>query len=546
MKLKKEEQILDEDFRKDVIEEILDEENQIRKMREKKRYDVYKDGTRKYVIERLEKEYSNADTLQDAIHRTANLSILRKIIDKKSVVYKDGVIREVNSEQGKEEKQEQLDSFTDLLNINSAMKKVNRYLENHKNCDVYITPYDCPMTGYKKIRLQVLPPYLYDVIEDAENPEIPRVYVFSYMPSVEQKTYSKGHGQSGSRSHQRETNSFRGGDSKDQIIADSPADFGKNEMRFVWWSNNFHFTTNGKGEILNDTSDEELIIENPIGRVPFVNFSKDRDGQFWAIGGDDLIEGSILINHLLTDLYFIAKYQGFGIFYLIGKGLPKDFKIGPTDAVLLEQQEGDPDAQIGFATSSPPLESHMKMIEQYMAMLLSTNNLEPGTVSGELSATSASSGIQEMIRQSELVDDIEDQRELYRDQEPHIYDIIFLWQNLLFESGELDKKFADIGMVDIDDFDYSLKFPSPKRFMTDKEKLEIIEKRLDLGLDTKIDAIMRDNPDLTEEQAREKLAQILAEKLERQREFINGQIIQKDEEENENTKEENNQEEEQE
>jgi hypothetical protein len=57
---------------------------------------------------------------------------------------------------------------------------------------------------------------------------------------------------------------------------------------------------------------------------------------------------------------------------------------------------------------------------------------------------------------------------------------------------------------------------------------------------------MRDNPDLTEEQAREKLAQILAEKLERQREFMNGQIIQKDEEENEETEEENNQEEEQE
>lgn len=60
-----------------------------------------------------------------------------------------------------------------------------------------------------------------------------------------------------------------------------------------------------------------------------------------------------------------------------------------------------------------------------------------------------------------------------------------------------------------------VKFLPFQEFMTDEQKLIIIEKRKDLGLDTMVDTLMRDNPDLSKQQAEEKLKEILKEKIEK-------------------------------
>jgi hypothetical protein len=515
MKLINEEQLLDENFRKLVLKEINGEENKERKKEARIRYDIFKDGTRKYVVERMKEELT-AETFREVKHRTANISILRKIVDKKSMVYRHGALREANEHPKQDEYQAALDFYSDELNHNTKMKKVNKYLELQKNCAYFVAPYLNTKTGKHNLRSQVLSPYAYDVIPDAQNPEIPRVYVFSYFSPNSTPSRASEPNQSGMRPEEQRKNAvlnFRQGDGVDQIIADSPAD--QNEgMNYIWWSDTYHFTTNSKGEVLPGMQDETLL--NPIGKMPIVNFAKDQDASFWAIGGDDLVSGAILINQLLTDMYFIAKLQGQGIFYLIGPKVPKTLKVGPSDAILMEVKEGDPPVQVGFASSSPPLGDHMSMIEQYVALLLSTNNLEPGTVRGELSATTAASGIQEIIRMSENIDDIEDQREVYRDTEPEIFDIVVKWHNLYLDRGVLAEDNAELGSIP-EDAEFSLKFPAPVMFQTEKEKLEVIDKRRSLNLDSMIDSVMRDNTDLSREDAEAKLLQILEDKLKIQR-----------------------------
>ena len=44
--------------------------------------------------------------------------------------------------------------------------------------------------------------------------------------------------------------------------------------------------------------------------------------------------------------------------------------------------------------------------------------------------------------------------------------------------------------------------------MTEKEKLEVMQMRKDLGLDTEKDLLKKDNPDLTDEEIDAKLQQI--------------------------------------
>jgi len=296
----------------------------------------------------------------------------------------------------------------------------------------------------------------------------------------------------------------------DQTIADAPDDFGTENNEYVWWSNKYHFTTDEKGEIL--SGKQEADYSNPIGMLPFFNFSEDQDGQFWAVGGEDIIDASVLLNVLLTDLFYIAKYQGMGIGYLFGKGVPKNMRVGPTSFITLDVGQDDPTPQMGFATSNPPLEAHLKMIETYLAFILSTNNLEPGSVQGTLSASNAASGVQEIVKKAENIDDVAEQREIYRDGEPVLFKILAKWHNLYLGKKLLTKKLTELGAID-EDMELNIKFADAQPFMTEDQKLEAIKKRKEIGLDSMVDSIMRDNPDLKREDAEEKLKKILEEKL---------------------------------
>lgn len=516
MRLKDENQILDEAFRRQVINEIEGPENQARKNEAKKRYDIFKDQTKKYVIQEMQEESEDKSVVAEIKNRAANVSFLRKIIDKKAVLYSPGVRREVP---GDELGQGQVDLLVDMTNLNSVMKKANKYSELFKNALVNPTIYEDKSTGFWRYGIKVLAPYSYDVIEDADFPENARIVIFSYFTSnTSPYNYAAPH-QAGVRGVGTSSVDFTIGDQINQTIADSPGDEAYPIKHYVWWSNQYHLTTNDKGQIISDRSPEGLL--NPIGRLPFVDFSTDKDGHYWALGGSDLVDGSILLNVLLTDLYYIAKYQGMGTGYMFGKGVPKNVKVGPSSFLTLEMKEGDPVPQIGYATSSPPIGDHLALIEQYVSFLLATNNLEPGTVSGQLSAGSAASGIQEMIKRSEITEDLEDQKEIYRDNEPALIKILIKWHNLLLDRGVLDPDFAQIGRVN-EYLKINLKFNEAAPFMTELEKLGIIEKRLDLGLDSMIDAIMKDNPELSEEDAVEKARKVLEARLQQSRESLLG------------------------
>jgi hypothetical protein len=64
--------------------------------------------------------------------------------------------------------------------------------------------------------------------------------------------------------------------------------------------------------------------------------------------------------------------------------------------------------------------------------------------------------------------------------------------------------------------------------VSDAETLANIEKRLELGLLTKSEALLMLNPNLSDEEVEEKLAEIEAEKADNVRRFLGGGISQAD------------------
>lgn len=506
-------QILDKNFREMVIKEITGDENRDRKQRELRKHEVYRDKTKKWVLEALAKEGLKLQTLRQMENRASNISICRKIVNKLARCYVGGVQRSIDGEQN----QAAVDELERLLEVNQKMDKADKYRRLFYNTAIQVVPEitttELDEAIKHKLKLRVFPPWNYDVIEDANDREVPKVYIlteFTERFNTLQRFVRSG---TDGREARGLVPNFQVGDQKEQVIADNPEDLGSEQRQFIWWSETYHFTTNEKGEVIENLSPEDLL--NPIARLPFVNIAEDQDGEFWAQGGEDLVDGSILINQLLTDMLSLAYIQGWGQGVASGKNLPKVLEGGPHNWLVFDiEHEGDPTPRVEYVSANPPLDSWMRMIEQYVALLLSTNNLSPSNIAGKLDASQFPSGISLLIEKSEATDSIEDAQKDFINAEKDLWDIIRRWQNLFFDAGALAPEFEQAGKIE-EGPDVLVKFSDSKPILTEEQKLEMLKVRKELGINTEIELLQIDNPDLSDEEAEAKLLKIREEKLQK-------------------------------
>jgi len=480
IKLIKQEQLLEKDFRKIVIDELQSKENTDRKAEANRRYEVYKDKTVKWVVKKLHDEGLEEKTISLMKNRATNISICRKIIDKKSQTYLGSVQRE-SSIESKIAGTPQIALLEDALEFNENSKKSDRWLELFKNTATQIVPVinqrmsDMVGSPQYDLKMKVFSPAQYDVLPFAANCEEAGCVILSEFT---------------------ETNSAQ--DKKNQ--------------EFIWWSDKYHFTTDSNGDYIQAKS--PIDKRNPINLLPFAFASEDQNGSFWADGGQDLVDAAILVNTLLTDINSIAYMQGWGQIVITGgEGLPKQFTVGPHNALVMTyDKDKEPEPKVSVVSPTPPIEAWLKLIEQYVALVLSTNNLSPSNISIKLDPANFPSGVAMMIEQSQSTESVIDKQAYYRDIERNLWEIIFAWQNLYYQQSKLTKQFSMIGPIP-EGTEVKIKFEFSKAPISEKEKLENIKIRKELGINEEIDLIMIDNPDLNHEEAEEKLLRIKKEKL---------------------------------
>lgn len=511
----KEDDILDLRKRKLIIDEIRGPENQRRRDEAFKRYQCHKDQTSYYVLDQLKKQFSEATVVQMS-YAISNISIVRKVVSKLARVYSNGVERKLESDDDTKSVQE----IARVLNLNSQMKKTNRYLKLFKNTLFYVAPKR--IGGEDKapiytIKPYPMAPYLYDVIENPDDREVPMVVVLSNYRIQGQTTFSTSPMTEG-RSSQTAVTIVPKNDGKDQAIADHPQDAEADQDRYIWWSDKHHFTTDCEGRIINSATEDGVETgKNPIEELPFVNIAEDQDGSFWALGGDDLIDGAIHVNCMMSHNEHIGVTQGYGQLVMKGKNLPKYLNVGPNTAIKLEwDKDEDPEPSFEFVSSNPPLADLRSNVEMYLALLLTTNNLSTNGVASSLNGSGGGfpSAIAMIIDKAESMEDVNDQQQIFMDAEPRIFEKIRLWSENLKASKQLDPKLNEIPIPK--SFDkLQNRFGAPKPLETDKERLEVIKSRKELKLITHVQAIMQDNPGMTEDEAKKQLLKVMAEENEK-------------------------------
>lgn len=516
MKIISEEQILQQGFRKDVISEMIDGiENISRKNSDLRKHEIYRDQNRKWVIEALHNEGFKHSTLAQMENRASNISIARKIVNKLAQTYIGGVERFVDDKASLES----IGLLADELDVDTVFKKSDRYRQLLKNTMLQAVPVR-KESGLWNIILKVLASWEYDIIEDGLDNEKAKVVILTDFPERHRFHHAhhgelagsqgfRSHGHTQGETHHGGSDFFKHGDRKQQIIADSPGDKGieDDKRTFIWWSDHFHFTTNSKGIIV-DAPDKNI---NPIGMMPFIDLHGDQDGNYWAMGGEDVIEGSIGINKKITDRNFIEFTQGWGQLVIAAKDVPKLLKGGPDNAFVFDVQPDDPTPTVFYATSNPNLEAWNNGIKMDLALLLSTNDLSPRNISANLdSAGNFPSGISLIIEQSEVIADVQDVQKLYQDKEPIFWEILRRWHGLFADKNLLVPNLQSIPVYA--DSNVKVKFHTSKLPVSEKEKLEVLRLRKDLGLSNLTDLIKMDNPDLSPEEAEAKAKAIMAEK----------------------------------
>lgn len=508
IRLKSEDQILDAATRKRIIEEIEGSENKRRKNEAYKRYMCFKDKTNRYVVE-LFLEHLEEETVREMLCAIANISITKKVIDKLAKVYNYGVEREVV---GDKAATAMIENMNKVLCLNTTLKQTNRFLRLQKNVALYFKPCPTKEDGVDKWRINPEPmnPYLYDVVEGFYDRTEPMVYIMSDFKPLMANSYSLF--DPGRRPLiNNNTPLVQEGNNKDEIIADTPEDQGQNERKkYIIWSNSYHFTCYSDGEIVPDA--ENPNNENPFGICPIVNFAIDQDGSFWAQGGGDIVDGGILLNAVLSHTMYLGIVQGYGQFWMTGENLPRKIKLGPLQAILAEYKDEQKEPKMGFMSANPQLSALRELVDMYIALMLTTNNLSTTGVQSQLSGNrNLASGVALVIDKAESLEDVLDQQQVFLDKEPEIFEVISAISATYGDAMVEDQK----GLVLPEGFEdkLSIKFNEPQVIVSEAEKLQNLKLRQDLGIDSMLDLIKKEDPSLTDEQAQEKLTNLMGEKL---------------------------------
>lgn len=508
MKLMTETDVLDLGFRKKVIEEIKGPENVARKMEHLRRAEVYKDKTLKWIAASLRSEGLKDDTIRQMMNRATNISICRKIVNKLARAYSGGVERSGDTEA----ETEAINEMADFLHMTDKMRKSDRYRELHKNCVAQFVQEQSGGTAESpqyRVGMRILAPWQYDIIEDCYDREIPRCFITSDFFERNVGVNAASEDEAGRHATDRMPLNYT--NKKDDIIADAPSDSGEGSRQiFIWWTDQFHFTTYDDGTYCEQLTPEGYL--NPIQMLPFVNNAEEQDSQFWAQGGDDIVDGSILVNKMMTDMNFIAYLQGYGTFVITGKNLKDRYSLGPNNAWIFDyDKEEDPKPEVTVVAANPPLGDWRQMVEQYVALLLTTNNLSPTSVSGTLTAVNAASGIAKLIDSSEATNDVTDKKEEYADQERRCMIIVQAWQAVLVRTDECDPEFKALPMLPENVGEtMTTNFIETKAPLSEGERLANMKLRKDLGIATLADLVKLDNPDLNDDQAAAKVAELRA------------------------------------
>lgn len=470
--------VTDKGTRVRIINEIRSAENLARKRFEQRKFDVYRKRQAPYIIERLMDEFSS-QTVQ-RMRKVLSINPCKRIVDQMGSIYSQEPDRHFSNTAGADktesdkELEQNLEKVYHLCGVDPQMRLANRYFKLNDQSCLYV----CPKGGY--IQPRAITPKDYDVIPDADDPEMAYCYVLNVF-----NVNLYGPRQISTK---EDPNRYYSNTRRAETISND-SDRSRKLERYIFWTDEITFTVNGYGDFV----DEGPVEKNPIGRLPFIDIAQEKDYQFFVRRGNDIVEFTIDLLMQLTDLAEITRLQGYSQAIIYSTEQPKDLVVGPNKVMWIKQPADGQHSQPKFAFESPKpdLTASLDIISAQLKMFLSSQGLDVSTITGDTAKARFTSGIDHLLANIDKFQASQEDFDLFRRVETELWDVMRLWLNAYQDvtgDGELDEDLK-IGQID-EEIEISVQFVEPQLVQTQKDKEDSVIKRWDNNLLTTKDAVM--------------------------------------------------------
>lgn len=458
--LKQNPDILSYEVRKQIIQSISSEENKARKRKSKRNFDIINDEIEDYVVEQLNKEFGIKSASE--MRKVTHINLGKRIVNEKSEIYTTEPTR--NFVNATDKQKEQLENIYELAEINTKMARANRCYNTARQGFIYFYP----MEG--KINARILWPHQVDVVPDVNNPE----KAFAYVLNVFENDLEV------------QSTRYNSQDNVNQLIADRDDPDGVLN-KFVIWTNEVHYSMNEKGQYILEPQ------PNPIGMMPIVEFSIEKDAKFFCNVTPSLANFTIDACLDLSDLSNISRLQGFAQAVISATKPPENFTVGPNKIIFL-QQDSLPDSKeprFEFISPTSNIEGTLSLVIKKLELYMIGEGIDPKILNADGSVKTYSSGFERLVAMIQKFQASKTDFDLFKMVEIKSFKILVAWSNAL-QSVVGDYQLVDeLRIATIPDSVYlDVVFAIPEDVQTKAEREASVEKKINLGLMSKKRAIM--------------------------------------------------------
>lgn len=461
-----------------IIAEIESDQNKRRKAEHVKRNDVYNDHQRPHVLTALANEFSPSTVRQMRTCTSINLS--RRIVDEMASLYKNSPNRIIQVKGEGEETEADKKLKENILwlyqefGVNLALKKANQKFKLHDQCAIQVIPKE------GDICFRVLAPHQYDVIPNPENPQEALAYIISvydrcYLDSVTRQQQDIQGNNIGSKNEAQTT----GGN---KAIADTE-DYQSVTKSYVIWTKDFVTKASAEGAIIDQQP-------NPIGKLPFIDVSLEKDFEFWIRRGSGITDFSIDFSVVLSDTVNINRLQSYAQAVITAEKAPESITVGPQNILFLPLDPTRPEIKpsFEFVSPNPDMKSSLELQDRLINYFLSSRGIDAKTISSDGKAQTYSSGLERLLAMIDRFQASQDDIDLFTCVEDDLFELFRDWYNVVRGTDLLDPEYNFGEWPENTELYVSYVEPQIIRTQDDKEKSAVY--RMENGLISRTEAIM--------------------------------------------------------
>lgn len=460
--------------RKALISEIESNHNKGRKNVSYKASEIYKDNIKPYVITELREQFSEQTVREMPVSYSANIA--KRVVNQVSTVYSEAPDRTWSDLS--DDQMEVAWNIYHEMKANKKLMMANKYLRLHRQCLLWMIPKDGVLT------LRVLQPHQWDVVTNPANPEEAIAYVISSYDNYNQllEDSNKPATATGYK-----TTSDQSTNNYEQSLSFKEKKNQKNKTYLVWTKEE-NFMMDSSGAYLGER------LRNPIAPLmPFIEVSDEKEFEYWCRTQSPYTNFTIQLNARKSEVAQIVKMQGFAQPVLSGSKdmMMNSIQLGPN---YILQLINDPtlgiETKFEFAQPGSDINGALRFLEAEISLFLTSEGIDPKAVSMSGEGQTYTSGLERLLSLIEKMSASRSDYDLFQYVETKLWDLVKSWSVALANSDNL-KPSLRIGPVS-ESSEVNTEFKRPEMVLSDSDRLDISQKRIEIGLSSTIEEIMAD------------------------------------------------------